>query len=125
MISVNVFLKLVSISRRIFYASVIFMLSPVLLFISTNSWLEFIAGRLFLIGAILMLISWVTPGIFVFLGMPSLTLAWLKGMTPLGYSVRPWDKLSSSEKISIYFYSMVTFIAAIAIVILTILNTSK
>lgn len=101
------------------------MLSPVLLFISTNSWLELIVGRLFLVGAILMLIGWVAPGIFLFLGMSSLTLAWLKGMTPIGNSVKPWDKLSTGEKISIYFYSMIIFFIAISIVVLTILNTSK
>ena len=100
------------------------MLSPGLLFISINRWLELIVGWLFLVGVILMVISWITPSIFIFLGMPSLTLAWLKGITPTGDTVKSWGELSGGEKTSLYVYSIVTFFVAIG-VILRILNIYK
>ena len=124
----NVFLKLVFVSRRIFIFSIIFMLIPVLLFISINSWLEFLLHRLFLVGAILMLINWIVPGIFILVGKPWFTLAWLQGSTPTGWSVKSvksWDELSAGEKVSVYFYSMIIFFAAVSVVISTILNMQK
>ena len=121
----DVFLKLVFMSRRVFDSSVIFMLSAVLLFISTNSWLEFLVGRLFLVGAILMLLRWMVPGIFIFFGKPSFTLAWLQGLTPNGRAAKSWDKLSVGEKVSIYSYSMIIFFVAVSVVVVTILNMQK
>ena len=97
-------------SRNIFWSSMgLFVLAGVISAFTESfdlKWLEitlpFIGGS----SVILLVVSWITPGMLVFSGFPWLAHAWLRGINPIGVSSTSWDEMSSGGKISIYFYSM-------------------
>jgi hypothetical protein len=115
-------LKTVSVSRTVFYTSLIFMLSPALLILSSQKWLEQLVGWFFMIGAFLMLVSWIAPASFLFSKRPELALAWLAGLRITGYSFKAWEQLSKRERLLITIQSVATFVVAAVGVILIISN---
>ena len=54
---------------------------------------------LFLLGALALAISWITPGLLIFSGNPKLVHAWLRGINPLIIPKMPWEELSNSERL--------------------------
>jgi hypothetical protein len=102
--------KTIIISRKIFWSSMgLFVLAGVISAFTESfdlKWLEvtipFIGG----ISIILLVISWITPGILVLLGVPWLAHAWLRGINSIGISSSPWAQMSAGGKGLIYLYSI-------------------
>ena len=97
--------KFAFISRRIFLSVFVFGIlswatSEVTLFLKSE-WigLVIIFRMLFLLGALALAISWITPGLLIFSGNPKLVHAWLRGINPLIIPKMPWEELSNSERL--------------------------
>ena len=69
-------------------------------------WLEIMELVLFAISALLIAISWITPGILIILGTPWLAKAWLQGVRRGGIWDTPWEQLSGIQKFLIYFWAI-------------------
>ena len=69
-------------------------------------WLEIMELVLFAISALLIAISWITPGILIILGTPWLAKAWLQGVRRGGIWDTPWEQLSGTQKFLIYFWAI-------------------
>ena len=80
-------------------------LGGALLGISGIGWLVLIGGLAF-VGAILFFVSWITPGILIILRVPWLAQAWLRGIDPFAYTDKPWEQLSTIQRFSVYFVSL-------------------
>lgn len=94
------------------------MLSPALLArLFPWNYIGLIVNLLFLIGAILFTISWITPVILMILGYPWLTHAWFVGIKPLGYSITPWEELPKKKKIGVYVNTIFSFVLVVAIIV--------
>jgi len=103
------FLRIVTLSR-VFNLLLIFLLFPggIVLGIALN--VEWIG----LMSMFLVCVSGILPGLFILFNAPWIAQAWLRGMNPHFIPETPWEKLSKGKKFSIYFYSVIGFIAAIA-----------
>ena len=111
-------------SRKIIILFFLFFLSSgAIAFISEFlelkwKWLEVIGISLPLtISELLLAISWITPGILIALRVPWFAHAWLEGMGIMGVSYTPWEQLSTSKKISTYFWGLA--LSAVALVAIT------
>ena len=65
-----------------------------------------LTSSLFVPGAILGLINFITPGILLLLRHPDLAYAWLRGRNPIVYTNVHWDELSSDKRKSVYIDSI-------------------
>lgn len=101
-----------SISSRIFISFIVlFCLSGTIGALSIFyeikwKWLEVFNALLYIISELLLVVSWVTPGILIVLRVPWLAHAWLRGINPIAVPSTPWEQLSSGRKASIYFYAI-------------------
>ena len=99
-------------SKRIFWSSVFIFCFSALIGIPLQiwdfrwSWLDVLGGVLFVIALLLLVISWVTPGILIIFGVPRLTHAWLRGINPVAIRNKSWEELSDFEKVLIYFWAI-------------------
>jgi hypothetical protein len=79
---------------------------------------------LYIISELLLVVSWVTPGILIVLRVPWLAHAWLRGINPIAVPSTPWEQLSGGRKASIYFYaigiSALTLFAIVGFILYTI-----
>jgi hypothetical protein len=117
--------------KNIFSCLICFCISGALMassifFELTWQWITIISGLLYVLSALLLVISWVAPIIFIVLNLPWLAHAWLRGINPIGVSPKPWEELSDWEKISIYLYSIgLPLLTVVAIVGFTLYSISK
>ena len=116
----DTFTKLILVSRNVFNLSFVLLLSPGILLLLRNEWLRNILIGIFLIGAILMMVSWTTPAILILFGKPWFAWAWLQGRGGNWRSPKSWEILSSKEKKLLYFHSFLPFIFVIFGIILMI-----
>jgi len=100
------------ISRGVFYSACIaiflaWLNAQVITFLGLK-WrlLEVIGTLLILFMALMLIISWITPGILIVLRSPWLAQAWLRGINPFAISAAPWEQLSNGKKLLIYFWSL-------------------
>jgi len=104
--------KFTSVSSRVFISFIVmFCLSGAIgalsIFFGINwKWLKVISALLNAISELLLVVSWVTPGLLIILGVPRLARAWLRGINPIAVSSTPWEELSNEEKISVYLYAI-------------------
>ena len=104
--------KVYSASKRIFWSCMLLIVLAgsigVLIgsFELTWKWLGVLDSILTAVIFILLIISWITPGILVILGTPQLVHAWLRGINPIGVRNKPWEELSDIEKVLIYFWAI-------------------
>jgi hypothetical protein len=104
------FLKFYSVSKIIFRSFLFLFAIAGIMAILGITWLLPISIWLSKLSSILLIISWITPGLLVILNVPWLARGWLRGINPLYYSKRqPWGYLSSRERISVYIQSIVLF----------------
>lgn len=115
------FFKLVSVSRKAFWLSVILMLNPFTLFLPTGSITRIIAGILFNMGSFLMIVSWVIPGMFMIAGRPWYALAWSQGLSSKKSLIK-WEQLSKGKKVVLYFQSYFLLLFVVAGTVLMALN---
>jgi hypothetical protein len=100
------------ISRRVFYSLCLaIFLAWLYAEVSTalglkGNFLETIDIVFIAFGALMLVISWTTPGILIFLGKPWLAHAWLRGINPIAVSSIPWDQLPSGRRLLTYFWSL-------------------
>jgi hypothetical protein len=86
-------------------------------------WLEIICMTLFSISAVLLVISWITPGVLIILGTPWLAHAWLRGINSSVIWDMPWEQLSGIQKFLIYFWAIfISGSALLAIVTFILLS---
>ena len=116
----DIFTKLVLVSRKVFVLSFVLMLSPGILLLLRFEWLRNILTGAFLIGAILMMVSWTTPAILIMFGKPWFALAWVQGRGGNWRSPKSWEILSSKEKMLLYFHSFLPFIFVVFGIIILI-----
>ena len=69
-------------------------------------WLAVSAPFIGGISLILLAISWIMPGILIFLGVPWLARAWFRGGINLLISDTPWEQLSFGQKFLTYIWSL-------------------
>jgi hypothetical protein len=99
-------------SRRIFWSCMLLIILAgsigVLIKYSelTWSWLGIFDSILTAVIFLLLIVSWITPGILVILGTPQLVHAWLRGINPVGVRNKPWEELSDIERVLIYFWAL-------------------
>jgi ABC-type microcin C transport system permease subunit YejB len=104
--------KVNQISKRIFWSSILIFCISALLGIPLQilelrwRWFDVFGGALIAVAMMLLVISWVTPGILIILGVPKLTHAWLRGINPVAIRNKPWEELSDIEKVLIYFWAI-------------------
>src|SRR5262245_350876 len=67
-----------------------------------RTWLASIVPWLVGISIVLIVFSWIMPGIFILLRHPWLARAWLRGITP-SISNTPWEELSKGDVFFTYF----------------------
>lgn len=109
-------------SRNIFFSSLGFAPLSVLSEILQLNWLVVAFTVLFVVAV---LISWITPGIFLMLGKPWLAHAWLRGINPIWYSATPWRQLSLGAKVYIIVQSTIIAVFASMALIIVFLNAFK
>ena len=124
--------KVYRISKRIFWSSILIGCLSALLGIPlqilelTWRWFDIFGGVLIAIAMLLLVISWVTPGILIILGVPRLTHAWLRGINPVAIRNKPWEELSDFEKVLIYFWAiLLSGFTLLAIIGFTLENLRK
>jgi hypothetical protein len=118
--------KIVLISRRIFWSFMALFFLAGLVSAFTESydlkWLEAIVPFIGGISLLLLVASWIMPGILILLGVPWLAHAWLRGINPIGISSTPWEEMSVGGKFLIYLYSTILFVAIILAIMSFILT---
>jgi len=105
----NKFLTIVKLARTITFLQ---FATFILMILTKSGWLG-----LFL--TILLLAHALIPGFFLLLKLPRFAYAWVAGYK-FWTSLVPWDSLSFSNKLSIYFLSIVFFIAATILIAIQI-----
>ena len=90
------------------------------LFYLEIKWLSAISGALLMLAV---LISWLTPGIFILFGRPWFAHAWLRGINPFAYSAISWDHVSSGVKVAVFIQSIIMSIATLAFLYVSLMNT--
>ena len=122
--------KTVLISRLIFWLFVgLFVLAGLInevAEINNLNWLKLIPPFAGGISLILLVISWIMPGILILKGLPWLARAWHRGINPILDSDTPWDQLPSAQKFLTYFWSvLISGFALLAIIGLIIQAVRK
>lgn len=103
--------KTVSIPRLFWVLCIVlFLLVPLLneeagLFIL--NFLKYIPPVIGSIALLLLVIGWIMPGLFIVLGKPWLAHKSLRRINPVVVSARPWEQLSSGQKILTYIWSLI------------------
>ncbi len=122
--------KCTKISRKISILAVVFFISFALISLLANylehiesSWIliETTAKILLIFTLVTVLISWLTPGIFIILFHPEVSHAWLQGIRP-SFSKKDWDQQSNIEKAYTYFISLLLFGFTIFGIVALIIN---
>ena len=121
--------KIILISRRIFWSFMaLFFLTGLMNEFAEHyaiKWLQVIVPFVGNISLILLVISWIMPGIFILLGTPWLSRAWLRGVNPIVISAEPWDRLSVGNKLLTYFWSITISIFILLATIGFLIHTSQ
>src|SRR5215203_2508109 len=86
-------------SKNIFLSFFGFGVVYFLSFILELKWLGAISGTLLMFAVI---VSWLTPGIFILFGKPWYAHAWLGGINPFAYSVKSWRHVASGIKVAVF-----------------------
>jgi hypothetical protein len=89
--------------------------------IDNLKWLKLVPPFVGGISLVLLVISWITPGILILMGLPWLARAWHRGINPILDSDIPWEQLSNAQKFLTYFWSLLisgfTLLAIIGLII--------
>ena len=89
-------------------------------------WLNVIGSFLTIVALLLLIISWIMPGILILLGVPWVAHAWIRGINPITVPSTPWEQMSSERKTSIYLYSiLISGFTIFAIVVFTLFNLQQ
>ena len=59
------------------------------------------------LAVVLLVVSWLTPGILLILNRPGLAQSWLRGLNSTFIPASPWEKLSSGKKFLVYINSLI------------------
>jgi hypothetical protein len=103
--------KVVLISRIILVLLIGLLVSVIVsVVMQGNEWL--VAG-LFPVEALLVCISFGTPGILIIFRRPLLAHAWLQGRNPMLYTDTPWEELSTHKRRFVYLDSMIGLILVV------------
>ena len=104
--------RVTKISSRIFYSSILIFASWALFsrifrtLLLRWTWLGLVGTTLLVIAELLVVISWITPGILLILGMPQYTHAWLRGINPVAIQNKSWEELRYMQKVLICFWAI-------------------
>ena len=86
-------------SRNIFILLLLIMFVAIITGIKILVWL----------GGVLLVVSWLTPGVLLILNRPWLAQSWLRGINSAWIPASPWEELSSGKKFLIYINSLIFF----------------
>ena len=101
--SKTIFIRLIGISKYLFFLFFLFLITGA---ITGTGWLGLAA-------LLLLLISWVMPGVFLIFRVPWFAFAWLHGVNPIIFPKTDWEQLPRGKKTLVYFTSVMFFIFAI------------
>ncbi len=111
--SKSIVVKFIFISRITLLSSIVFFASAS---ISSQGAIG-LTGGLFTIGALLLCVSFIAPGILIIFRRPDLASAWLRGIHPFAYSNASWEELSSGQRKSVYVGSMIPLFFVVAFIV--------
>ncbi len=100
------------ISSRTFYSSILIFASCALFsrvfrtLLLRWTWLGLVSTTLLVIAELLLVISWITPGVLLILGKPQYTHAWLRVINPVVIQNKPWEELRYIQKVLICFWAI-------------------
>jgi hypothetical protein len=116
-------------SRRIFGTSMLLIILAgsiaALIAFTDWKWLDPIFSILIISGVLLLIVSWVAPGVLIALGAPRLVHAWLQGMNPLAIRNKTWEDSSDIEKVLIYFWAILLSSSMLLFLVLSFQNSLK
>jgi|GEM_PF-3429609 len=90
----------------------------------TWKWLEMVGIILFGISQLLLVVSFIVPGVLIVLGTPRLAHAWFRGGNKTIWKT-PWENLSGFSKYCFYFGALLSFIFALLIILVWVLQAIR